>query len=94
MNEPQAHQLLQELADDVTFPTKAELDTTYVRPDGNGYCVTITWQVRKATVESRDEWLSLKQAWQDPGQTDQKSHIHRQKSVKGDARRADTRICR
>jgi hypothetical protein len=88
MNEPQAHQLLQELADDVTFPTKAELDTTYVRPDGSGYCVTITWQVRKATVKSRGEWLSLKQAWQDPGQSEQRPSIYHRKSGEGRSRDA------
>jgi hypothetical protein len=88
MNEPQAHQLLQELADDVTFPTKAELDTTYVRPDGTGYCVTITWQVRKATVRSRGEWLSLKQAWQDPGQSKQRPSIYHRKSGEGRSRDA------
>ena len=94
MKEQEAQQLLKELADDTAFPTKAELETTYVRPDGSGYCVTITWQVRKATVKSRGEWLSLKQAWQDPGQTEQRPPVHRRKSVKGDSGYANTRICR
>ncbi len=64
MKEHEAQRLLQELANDKMFSTKATLDDTHVRPDGSGYCVTIIWQVRKATVKSREEWLSIKKAWQ------------------------------
>ncbi len=64
MKEHEARRLLQELASDKTFPAKATLDDSHVRPDGSGYCVTIIWQVRKTTVKSREEWLSIKQAWQ------------------------------
>jgi hypothetical protein len=64
MKEHEAQRLLQELANDKTFPTKATLDDSHVRPDGSGYCVTIIWQVRKTTVKSRAEWLGIKQAWQ------------------------------
>lgn len=64
MKEHEAHRLLQELASDKTFPTKATLDDSYVRPDGSGYGVTIIWQVRTTTVKSREEWLSIKHAWQ------------------------------
>jgi hypothetical protein len=64
MKEHEAHRLLQELASDKAFPTKATLDDSHVRPDGSGYCVTIIWRVRKTTVKSREEWLSIKQAWQ------------------------------
>ena len=64
MKEREAHQLQQELASDKTFPTKAMLDDSHARPDGSGYCVRITWQVRKTTFKSREEWLSIKQAWQ------------------------------
>ena len=64
MKEHEAQRLIQELANDKMFPTKATLDDSHVRPDGSGYCVTIIWQVRKATVKSREEWLSIKQAWQ------------------------------
>ena len=69
LTEYEAHRLLQELASDKTFPTKATLDDSYVKPDGSGHCVTIIWQVRKATVKSREEWLSIKQAWQSQDQT-------------------------
>jgi hypothetical protein len=62
MKEHEAHRLLQELVSNKTFPTIATLDDSHVKPDGSGHCVTIIWQVRKTTVKSRDEWLSIKQA--------------------------------
>ncbi len=64
MKEHEAHQLLEELAHDRVFRAKAELDSSHVRPDGSGYGITVTWQGRMATVNSRDEWLSIKEAWQ------------------------------
>jgi hypothetical protein len=63
MKEQEARQLLTELAQDTHFPTMAELDASHVRADGSGYCVTVTWQGRKMSVNSRAEWVSIKQAW-------------------------------
>jgi hypothetical protein len=66
MKEHEAHQPLEELAHDRVFRAKAELDSSHARPDGSGYCIAVTWQGRKATVNSRDEWLSIKEAWSPP----------------------------
>ncbi|GHO99828.1 hypothetical protein KSF_098760 [Reticulibacter mediterranei] len=40
-----------------------EIDTTYVRPDGNGYQVQVRWAGRVAKVRTLAQWITLKQAW-------------------------------
>jgi hypothetical protein len=41
----------------------AEIDTAYVRADGNGYQMRLQWAGRVAKVGSLAQWISVKQAW-------------------------------
>jgi acylphosphatase len=41
----------------------AEIDTTYVRNDDNGYQVRVSFAGRAAKVRTLAQWAALKQAW-------------------------------
>lgn len=62
MKQQEAEQVLSEIRQ--FSNAKAEIDTTYVRPDGNGYQVLAQWAGRVAKLGRLSEWAGLKQAWQ------------------------------
>jgi hypothetical protein len=62
MNQQEVEKVLREIKHFKS--ASAEIDSTYVREDGNGYQVRITWAGRVAKVRTRAQWIALKQAWQ------------------------------
>lgn len=63
MKQQEAKQVLRELQQ-FGSRASAEIDTTYVRPDGKGYQVRVQWGNRVATLGRLNDWTALMQAWQ------------------------------
>jgi hypothetical protein len=62
MKQREVEQLVSELRQ--FSSARSEIDTTYVRADGNGYQVRVQWAGRVVKLGRFSEWAGIKQAWQ------------------------------